>query len=133
MVSREFPPRPSRVLAFSDSRSHGCRCEDVSWVLLNDEAATWEGDLASKAWRLLQAHLGRHDGLTQQYRLVVLERALAVNRGGKLPTWLVDFFLANDPAALLRTLLRFDRLADAFAFSLTTIKVCCALKKNLNP
>ena len=97
--------------------------DDASWVALNDEAATWEGSLASKAWQLLQRHLERHDDKSFRYRLVVLERTLAVSRGGKVPSWLVDSFLSHESSLLIRTMIKFDRLADAFRYSLATIKV----------
>lgn len=98
--------------------------DDASWVALNDEAATWEGSLASKAWRLLERHLERHDtDGTYRFRLVVLERTLATNRGAKIPTFLTDFFLNHDAHALVRTMIKFDRLDEAFKASLATIKV----------
>ncbi|GAA5902615.1 hypothetical protein JCM5296_000723 [Sporobolomyces johnsonii] len=97
--------------------------EDASWVALSDEASTWEGSLASKAWRLLERHLERHDSApTYSYRLVVLERALALNRGGKLPTFLTDFLLRHAPHALVQTLIKYDRLDEAFRYSLATLQ-----------
>ncbi|GAA6053519.1 hypothetical protein JCM3770_000306 [Rhodotorula araucariae] len=93
--------------------------EDVAWVAQSEEAATWEGTLPSKAWRLLERHLARHDDpVTFRYRLVALERTLATNRGGKPPAFLTDFLLRHDLPGLLRTLIRYDRLDDAFKFSL---------------
>jgi len=98
--------------------------EDASWVALSPEASTWEGSLASKAWRLLERHLQRHDSApVYRYRLVVLERVLATNRDGKIPTFLTDFLLRNQPQTLLKTLIRFDRLSEAFRYSLETIQV----------
>ncbi|GAA5962589.1 hypothetical protein JCM21900_000955 [Sporobolomyces salmonicolor] len=97
--------------------------EDASWVALSDEASTWEGSLASKAWRLLERHLERHDAApTYSYRLVVLERALALNCGGKLPTFLTDFLLRHAPHALIQTLIKYDRLGEAFRYSLATLQ-----------
>jgi len=102
--------------------------EDASWVALSPEASTWEGSLASKAWRLLERHLHRHDSApVYRYRLVVLERVLATNRDGKIPTFLTDFLLRNQPQSLLKTLIRFDRLSEAFRYSLETIQVRVAL------
>lgn len=99
------------------------RLDDASWVALNDEAATWEGTLSSKAWRLLQRHLERHDDESFRYRLVVLERSLAVNPGGKMPSWLIDSFLAHDSSMLIRTMIRYERFDEAFKYSFSTIKV----------
>jgi len=102
--------------------------EDASWVALSPEASTWEGSLASKAWRLLERHLQRHDSApVYRYRLVVLERVLATNRDGKIPTFLTDFLLRNQPQSLLKTLIRFDRLSEAFRYSLETIQVRLSL------
>lgn len=99
------------------------RSEDASWVALNDEAATWEGVLASKAWKLLQRHLERHDDETLKYRSVVLERTLAIDQDGKIPSWLVDSFLVQNSPMLIRTMIKFDRLGDAFRYSLAVLKV----------
>ncbi len=97
--------------------------QDVEWVASNDEAATWEGSLASKAWKLLERHLERHDDAAFRYRRVVLERSLDLNPAGKVPTFLTDFLVANDAQALIRTMLRYDRLEDAFRYSQAAIKV----------
>ncbi|BGP29003.1 hypothetical protein JCM10296v2_000739 [Rhodotorula toruloides] len=97
--------------------------EDASWVAMSSEAATWEGSLSSKAWRLLERHLERHDrDVGQRYRLVVLERTLALNRGGKVPSFLTEHVKRHDLPALLRTLIKYDRLDEAFAFSLDALK-----------
>ncbi|KAL8286711.1 hypothetical protein RQP46_004239 [Phenoliferia psychrophenolica] len=94
----------------------------TDWVALNDDSASWEGSLASKAWRLLECYLERYDDpTTLQYRLVVLEHSLAVNANGQVPSWLVDAFLERDGQLLVRTMLKFDRLEDAFAYSLVAI------------
>lgn len=53
----------------------------------------------------------------------MLERSLATNRGAKVPNFLTDYFLVNDPHALVRTMIKYDRLEDAFKYSLVTIKV----------
>lgn len=114
-------------VALSQLTASSCRTDDASWVAIAEEAATWEGSLVSKAWRLLERHLERHDtDGTYRYRLVVLERTLATNRGARVPTFLTDFFLANDSHALIRTLIKYDRLEDAFKYSSTTIKVSCS-------
>ncbi|GAA5862780.1 hypothetical protein JCM8547_006543 [Rhodosporidiobolus lusitaniae] len=97
--------------------------QDATWVASSDEAATWEGSLSSKAWRLLENHLERHDTApTYSYRLVVLERTLATNRGGKVPAFMTEYLLEHNVHALLRTLVKYDRLDEAFAFSLTAIE-----------
>ncbi|GAA6035119.1 hypothetical protein JCM8097_006370 [Rhodosporidiobolus ruineniae] len=93
--------------------------QDASWVTLSDETATWEGSLSSKAWRLLERQLERHDSApAYRYRLVVLERTLATNRGGKVPAFLSDFLAKHDVHSLLMTLIKYDRLDEAFTFSL---------------
>ncbi|BGP12916.1 hypothetical protein JCM10213_004335 [Rhodosporidiobolus nylandii] len=97
--------------------------QDANWVTQAEEAATWDGSLSSKAWRLLERHLERHDSApSHRYRLVALERVLATNRGGKVPPFLTDFLLANDPQSLIRTLVKYDKLSEAFEFSLKTIE-----------
>lgn len=53
----------------------------------------------------------------------MLERTLATNRGAKVPTFLTDFFLTHDAHALVRTMIKFDRLDEAFKASLASIKV----------
>jgi nuclear pore complex protein Nup160 len=98
--------------------------QDASWVTLSDEAATWSGSLSSKAWRLLENHLSRHDvSPSYPYRLVVLERTLATNRGGKVPAFLTEYLAERNVHALLRTLIKYDRLDEAVTQSLATIKV----------
>ncbi|BGP21800.1 nuclear pore complex protein Nup160 [Rhodotorula toruloides] len=97
--------------------------EDASWVAMSSEAPAWEGSLSSKAWRLLERHLERHDReVGQRYRLVVLERTLALNRGGKIPPFLTDHIKLHNLPALLRTLIKYDRLDEAFTFSLEVLK-----------
>ena len=97
--------------------------QDVEWIASNDEAATWEGSLASKGWKLLERHLDRHDDDTFHYRMIVLQRNLDLNPTGKVPTFLTDFLQAHDAQSLIRTMLRYDRLEDAFRFSQAAIKV----------
>ncbi|GAA5854614.1 hypothetical protein JCM9279_005711 [Rhodotorula babjevae] len=102
---------------------HGDSVEDAAWVVQSEEAATWEGTLSSKAWRLLERHLARHDDpVTFRYRLVALERTLATNRGAKPPSFLTDYLKDHDLPALLRVLIKYDRLDDAFSFSLQAVK-----------
>ncbi|BGP36873.1 hypothetical protein JCM10449v2_000775 [Rhodotorula kratochvilovae] len=102
--------------------------DDAAWILQSDEAATWEGTLPSKAWRLLERHLARHDNpITFRYRLIALERTLATNRGGKAPAFLTDFLLRQDLPALLRMLIKYDRLDEAFRFSLEALKSAAAV------
>lgn len=108
--------------------------EDASWVAMSSEAATWEGSLSSKAWRLLERHLDRHDrDVGQRYRLVVLERTLALNRGGKVPSFLTEHVKRHDLPALLRTLIKYDRLDEAFVFSLEALKVRAATEHSNAP
>jgi len=86
-----------------------------------------------KAWKLLESHLKRHDrGPVYRYRLIVLERVLATSRsiqqgqgqgGGEIPEFLSSFLLKNQPHGLLKTLIKFDRLEEAFKFSLEIVKV----------
>ncbi|KAK4054756.1 hypothetical protein OIV83_000680 [Microbotryomycetes sp. JL201] len=96
---------------------------DAEWVTMNEEALSWEGSLASKAWRLLERFLARHDvDGTNRGRLVVIERTIALNRGARLPTFLTEFMMEQDPDALIRTLLKYDRLDDAFKFSCALIQ-----------
>jgi nuclear pore complex protein Nup160 len=84
-------PAPQLNLSFHRSS------QDAAWVTLSDEAATWEGSLASKAWRLLENHLNRHDvAPAYPYRLVVLERTLATNRGAKVPAFLTDYLAQHN-------------------------------------
>ncbi|GAA6005692.1 hypothetical protein JCM10207_005297 [Rhodosporidiobolus poonsookiae] len=97
--------------------------QDASWVLLSDETSTWPGPLSSKAWRLLELHLTRHDRApSYAYRRVVLERTLALNRGNKLPVFLTEFLVKHEPSALLRTLVKYDRLDEAFQVGIEVIK-----------
>ncbi|KAK4699982.1 hypothetical protein P7C70_g6268, partial [Phenoliferia sp. Uapishka_3] len=120
-MSDIFEKLTESCVALSRS-STGLPSSVVDWVALSDEAMSWEGTLASKAWRLLERYLERYDDENLKYRLVVLEHTLAVNGRGKLPTWLVSTFLAQDSQLLIRTMLKFDRLADAFTFSLAVIQ-----------
>ncbi|GAA5994757.1 uncharacterized protein JCM10292_004335 [Rhodotorula paludigena] len=97
--------------------------EDVAWVAYSEEAATWEGSLSSKAWRLLERHLERHDDpITFRYRIVALEQTLAINRGRKPPAFVTDFLARHDLPSLLRLLIKHDRLDDAFQYSLGALK-----------
>ncbi|GAA5902148.1 hypothetical protein JCM6882_006713 [Rhodosporidiobolus microsporus] len=107
--------------------------QDATWVTGSSETATWEGSLASKAWRLLERQLERHDSApAYRYRLVVLERVLATNRGGKVPAFLTDFLAKNDVHSLLKTLIKYDRLDEAFQFSLSTVQNSTAPPSNLS-
>lgn len=104
--------------------AHSSSADNATWVALSEEALTWEGSTASRAWRLLERHLERHDtDGTFRYRLVVLERALAINGASRLPAALTNPLLAHDPHALIRTMIKFDRLDEAFQYSLKTVKV----------
>lgn len=96
--------------------------EAAEWITLDDEASIWEGALSTRAWKLLERHLTRHDTPTAKYRRVVLERLLSVDRLGRLPSWLVDDFVTRDPAFVLRRLMRSDRTKDAFECSLAVIR-----------
>ena len=85
---------------------------------------TWDGSLASKAWRLLERYLDRNDtDGTHEGRLVVLERTIALNGGARVPTFLTEFFLRNDPHALIRTMIKYERIDDAFRYSLSVVMV----------
>ncbi|GAA5831797.1 hypothetical protein JCM11251_003887 [Rhodosporidiobolus azoricus] len=107
--------------------------QDFTWVTGASEAATWEGSVSSKAWRLLERQLQRHDSApAYRYRLVVLERVLSTNRGGKLPAFLTKHLAKNDAHSLLRTLIKYDRLDEAFQFSLSTVQNSTALASNFS-
>ena len=95
----------------------------VDWVALNESASSWEGSLSSKAWRLLELYLIRFDNPSFKYSLVVLEHSLAINERAVVPKWLVDGFQANDERLLIATMLKFDRLEDAFDYSRAAIAV----------
>ncbi|KAM0793063.1 hypothetical protein ACM66B_000549 [Microbotryomycetes sp. NB124-2] len=96
---------------------------DADWVTMNEEALSWEGSLASKAWRLLERYLTRHDtDGTNRGRLVVIERTIALNGGARLPSFLTEYMLDKDPDALVRTLLKHDRLDEAFKLSVALVK-----------
>lgn len=115
--------------------------EDASWVTRSSETLTWsEGTLVSKALKLLQLYLQRHDSSpTHRYHLVVLEKVLATTTtnssgggGGSgksllLPEFLVDFLKKNQPQALLTSLIKFDKLDLALKYSLETIQVNTSL------
>ncbi|SCZ91062.1 BZ3500_MvSof-1268-A1-R1_Chr1-3g02525 [Microbotryum saponariae] len=97
--------------------------EDASWVTLCYEASTWEGTLASKAWRLLERHLARHDSSTSRYRLVVLERILAIDAAhSEVPAFLAEHFLKKDVGSLLRSLIRYERLGEAFGYAVRVVR-----------
>ncbi|SCV68913.1 BQ2448_1034 [Microbotryum intermedium] len=96
--------------------------EDASWITLCDEASTWEGSLASKSWRLLERHLARHDSSTSRYRLVVLERILAIDAYSELPAFLTEHFLKRDAGALLRSLIKYERLGEAFGYAVRVVR-----------
>ncbi|GAA5990570.1 hypothetical protein JCM5350_001037, partial [Sporobolomyces pararoseus] len=110
--------------------------EDASWVTRSSETLTWsEGTLVSKALKLLQLYLQRHDSSpTHRYHLVVLEKVLATTTtnssgggGGNgksllLPEFLVDFLKKHQLQALLNCLIKFDKLDLAFKYSLETIQ-----------
>ncbi|KAK4058160.1 hypothetical protein OIO90_000899 [Microbotryomycetes sp. JL221] len=101
---------------------------DADWVTMNEQALNWEGSLASKAWRLLQIYLDRYDtDGTNRGRLVALERAIALARPSsgpttRLPTFLTDVLLEKDAHALIRTLIKHDRLGEAFRYSLQLVQ-----------
>ncbi|KDE05151.1 hypothetical protein MVLG_04492 [Microbotryum lychnidis-dioicae p1A1 Lamole] len=96
--------------------------EDASWVTLCYEASTWEGTLASKAWLLLERHLVRHDSSTSRYRLVVLERILAIDAHSEVPAFLTEHFLKKDVGSLLRSLIKYERLGEAFGFAVRVLR-----------
>lgn len=81
--------------------------------------------LPEQAWSLLQLHLTRHDDpSTLVYHRVALRKCLEMDRKGALQTWIIDAFLKQDEGALLRTLVEFGRLEEAFQVSLRIISVC---------
>lgn len=96
---------------------------DQEWVHQARDAATWEGSLAARAWRLLQLHLDRHDGETThwKYHDACLAAILETDRNVKIPPWLLTFFLDKRPEFLLRCLYRSDLLEDAFVVASMTI------------
>lgn len=96
---------------------------DQEWIHQSRDAATWEGSLGAKGWRLLQLHLQRHDGAATHWRYheAVAEAVLATDRNVKLPPWLVTVFMDKRPESLLSLFFRFDLLDDAFAVALMII------------
>lgn len=89
-----------------------------------EEASAWEGSLSSKSWRLLERRLDRHDDpTTGRYRKAVLDYVLSNNRGAKPPQFLLDQLAARDLPALLRMLVRHDRLSEAYDFGLKDLQV----------
>ncbi|GAA5955260.1 hypothetical protein JCM3765_003262 [Sporobolomyces pararoseus] len=107
--------------------------QDSSWVTSSIETSTWSGSLSSKAWKLLNLYLKRHDlSPNYFYHSVVLERVLATTNinhdgdgdgGKKLPEFLMDFWIEKEqPQTLLRSLIKFDKLDQAFKYSLQTVK-----------
>lgn len=102
----------------------------TSWFGSSSQGTTtWSGSVADKAWRWLELELERHDDKSgrqyrYRYRLVVLERVVALSPPtAVVPKFLTEFLVRHEPRALLQTLLRFDRLEEAFDLSLETIKV----------
>lgn len=119
------------------------RESDIYWVLSDENASSWEGSIGSRAWRLLQSLIDRYDrkeGSHFKYREVVLDAILHEDRHVRLPTWLVDDFLVSggvarhsgslahelflqerNPDYLIRRLIAYNVLQDAFGFSLQII------------
>jgi hypothetical protein len=118
--------------------------DDMAWVLRDEEASSWEGDVVSRAWLLLQTYLDRHDD-KGEYRPVVLDAILEADQTARLPRWLVASFMVSSPARfiwtwfffnseaklfsqdsnpdrLIRALVRNNRLIDAFNHTLAIIK-----------
>lgn len=92
-----------------------------------EEASTWSDSAASKAWRLLERYLERHDtDATARYRRAVLDFVLVNNRGAKPPAFLLDQLATRDLPRLLRILIRHDRLDEAFNLAIKECSVSTA-------
>ncbi|CCA68133.1 hypothetical protein PIIN_02000 [Serendipita indica DSM 11827] len=92
--------------------------------LLQDRAMIWEGEPISKAWRLLQDSLERHDTSDSgwQYRKTCLERILEADRSSSPPTWLATFFQDREPEYLIRTCMRYHLILPALDYTLLMIQ-----------
>lgn len=86
------------------------------WLILDVQASSWEGTLASKAWRLLELHLSRYD-TTGAYRRTVLRVILSEDRHVRLPRFLTTWFMAHHPEYLIGLLYTYDLLEEALAYS----------------
>ncbi|GAA6058592.1 hypothetical protein JCM10212_007031 [Sporobolomyces blumeae] len=96
---------------------------DSSWVSRSPETVLWSGSLSDKAWRLLALHLARHDSApTFTYHLVVLERVLALDRTGFVPTFLREILNSKVPSGFVRTLTKYERIREAFEVSTDLVK-----------
>lgn len=103
---------------------------DSQWVNGDPIGSDWDGNLVSKAWRLLQVHLEHIFPIRAMGDLAldgwrcresILECILRSNRTVKLPVWLLDQFMSFRPDRLLRLFFRFDLLSDAFTVAIRII------------
>ncbi|KAI9596109.1 nucleoporin Nup120/160-domain-containing protein [Syncephalis fuscata] len=76
---------------------------------------TMEGPPSSRAWRLLEQLLERYDSSNTQYqyRALVLEETLKLNRHAKIPAWLVHFYTKHNPEDLIRIYLKHNLIEEA--------------------
>lgn len=89
-----------------------------------EEASTWDEPLAAKAWRLLASNLDRHDDPNGcKYRRLVLEYVLTHNGNADPPKFLLEGLAGQDLPALLRILIKHDRLTEAFEHALLALQV----------
>ncbi|GAA5878145.1 hypothetical protein JCM3774_004309 [Rhodotorula dairenensis] len=119
-LSALFGAVTERCIALS---THEDGTTDASWVTMAEEASTWDEPLAAKAWRLLASNLDRHDDpVSCKYRRLVLEYVLTHNANADPPKFLLDGLARQDLPALLRILVKHDRLPEAFERALLASK-----------
>ncbi|GAA94608.1 uncharacterized protein L969DRAFT_94605 [Mixia osmundae IAM 14324] len=94
---------------------------ESAWVDLDDAAVTWEGSHGLRAWRLLELHLERHDS-NGRYRQVVLDKILSEDADARIPSWLIAYFVARDPAHLIRAYLRHNVVRAPLQLALAHIR-----------
>ncbi|KAI8053729.1 nucleoporin Nup120/160-domain-containing protein [Syncephalis plumigaleata] len=83
-----------------------------------------EGPPSARAWRLLEQLLNRYDShdTQYQYRALVLEETLKLNRYAKLPAWLTYFYTIHNPEDLIRIYLKYNLIEDAAKQALLQIE-----------
>lgn len=117
-MSSLFENLVDKCIQLADPQTTGIESE---WILRVEESALWDGTLASKGWLYLRKRLERHDNVSGPiYHHAVLERIAQTNQAS-MPSWLVDFYVSHDPRRLVWTAIRFDRLDEAFAHSLSIL------------
>ncbi|KAI8452611.1 nucleoporin Nup120/160-domain-containing protein [Phakopsora pachyrhizi] len=100
---------------------------DQHWVNSDPMGADWDGDVISKAWKLLQIHLRNKFPLNHQKawecREAIVDTILKSDREVKIPIWLLDDFIGHGKFdRLIKKFFKYNLIQDAFTVAMNMIE-----------